>query len=102
MREERVAAEGQHLDPSLCELWHESGHRRQLRGADGREIVGVGEKDGPSPLDVVMESDGSLCRLRHEIRYDISKLQRHWWGEEEEEEALLVAMEASLRVAITD
>lgn len=43
-----VDGQGDHLDASLLELPAALGGTAKLGGADGREVLGVGEQDAPS------------------------------------------------------
>ena len=53
----RVGRQAKQLDAALGELGLELGKGAQLGGAHGREVLRVGEQDGPAALDVAVEVD---------------------------------------------
>ena len=55
------------LRVALFEFGLEAGHVAELGGADGGEIFGVGEEDGPAVADPFVEIDGALGSFGGEV-----------------------------------
>lgn len=62
-----VGAQANELDTASSELGLELGEGAQLGGADGGEVIGVGEEDGPLVTDEVVEVDGTVGGLGVEV-----------------------------------
>lgn len=63
-----VGAQTDELDTAGSELGLELGEGAQLGGADGGEVIGVGEEDGPLVADELVEVDGTVGGLGIEVR----------------------------------
>lgn len=63
-----VGAQTDELDTTSSELGLELGEGTELGGADGGEVIGVGEEDGPLVTDEVVEVDGTVGGLSIEVR----------------------------------
>lgn len=63
-----VGAQTDELDTASSELGLELGEGTELGGADGGEVIGVGEEDGPLVTDEVVEVDGTGGGLGIEVR----------------------------------
>jgi hypothetical protein len=66
-----VDGEADDLGVALRELLFEACHGAELGGADGREVLGVGEENGPAVPDPFMEVDCALRGLGGEIGSNI-------------------------------
>lgn len=64
---DRVGRQADELDAALGELGLELGEGTQLGGADGGEVLGVGEEDNPVVANELVEVDGALGRLGLEV-----------------------------------
>jgi hypothetical protein len=73
----RIDAEADDLGVALLELGLQLRHVAELGGADGREVLGVGEQDGPSVADPLMEVDPAFRGLRREVRRLVAYAQSH-------------------------
>lgn len=62
-----VGAQTDQLDSTSSELGLELGKSAQLSGADGGEVIGVREKNGPAVANVVMEGDGTVGGVSVEV-----------------------------------
>src|SRR5436309_1006196 len=65
------------LDAALAELRLDRRHGAELGRADGREVLRMGEEDGPGVADPVVEADRSFGRLCLEIRCGVAERQCH-------------------------
>lgn len=63
-----VGAQTNELDTARGELRLELGEGAQLGGADGSEVIGVGEEDGPLVTNELVEVDGTVGGLGVEVR----------------------------------
>ena len=57
-----------HLDIALLEFILQGSKGTKLRGANRREVRGVGEEDGPAVADELVEVNVAMCGLGCEIR----------------------------------
>jgi hypothetical protein len=73
----RIHAQSDELGVTLCELGLDLGHVAEFRGADGREVLWMGEQDPPSVADPLMEIDRSLRGLSGEIGRDVVDAKGH-------------------------
>jgi hypothetical protein len=55
-----IDREADDLGSALGELTFEAGHGAEFGGADGGEVLGVGEEDGPVVADPLVELDGAV------------------------------------------
>ena len=55
-----IDREADDLGSALGELAFEAGHGAEFGGADGGEVLGVGEEDGPVVADPLVELDGAV------------------------------------------
>ena len=62
-----VDGEADDLGAALGELLLEAGDGAEFGGADGREVLGVGEENGPAVADPFVEVDGPLGGFGGEI-----------------------------------
>ena len=62
-----VDGEADDLGAALGELAFEAGHGAELGGADGGEVLGVREEDGPVVADPLVEVDGALGGVGGEV-----------------------------------
>jgi hypothetical protein len=74
---DRVDREPDDLDAALVELRLDFRHIAELGGANGREILRMGEQDRPGVSDPIVEVDFAFRGLGFEIRGDIADVQRH-------------------------
>lgn len=89
---EAVGGETDNLDVALVKLGLEAGNNTELGGADGGEVCGVREENGPGVADEIVELDGALGGLGVEVGGDGAKTEgvaigRHlccWLWEREE------------------
>ena len=65
-----VGTQTDELDATLGELWLKLGESTELGGADGGEVIGVGEEDGPLSTEEGVEVDGTVGGLGVEVRGD--------------------------------
>jgi hypothetical protein len=63
-----VGAQTDELDTASSELGLELGEGAELGGADGGEVIGVGEEDSPLVTDELVEVDGTVGGLGIEVR----------------------------------
>lgn len=63
-----VGTQTNELNTTLGELGLKLGEGTELGGADGGEVIGVGEEDGPLVADEVVEVDGTVGGLGVEVR----------------------------------
>ncbi len=63
-----VDAETDHFDTALFEVWLAAGHITQLGGANGREVLGMGEQNRPTITNPFVKTDGAFCRVCCENR----------------------------------
>ena len=63
-----VGAQADELDTTGSELGLELGESTELGGANGGEVIGVGEEDGPLVADELVEVDGTVGGLSMEVR----------------------------------
>lgn len=61
------AYQADHLDAASGELGLQLGEGAQLGGADGSEVIGMGEQDDPIVADEVVEGDGASRGLSLEV-----------------------------------
>jgi len=89
-----IGRDSDDFDVALCEIFGATGDLTELRGADGGEISGMGEKNGlpdaslfeipnkkkkesyPRVTDPVMELDGASGGLSLKVRSNISESER--------------------------
>ena len=62
-----IDGEADDLGSALGELAFEASHGAELGGADGGEVLGVGEEDGPVVTDPLVEVDGALGGVGGEV-----------------------------------
>lgn len=62
-----VGAQTDQLNSTSSELGLKLGESAQLSGADGGEVIGVREKDGPAVANVVVEGDAAIGGVSVEI-----------------------------------
>src|SRR6185436_5146461 len=74
---DRIDAETNDLAAPLVELGLQAGHVAELGRADRGEILRMGEEDGPSRADPLVEVDGPLGGLRSEVWSLAVDPQRH-------------------------
>src|SRR5690606_24134490 len=65
------------LDTAFPELILDTRHGTELGRANGREVFGVAEEDGPAIADPFMEMDRAMCRLGGEIRCGVIDAKAH-------------------------
>jgi len=75
---EAVGGQSDDLDAALREILGPDGNFAQLSGANGCEIRGMREKEGPAVPDPFVELDGTLCGFRVEVWDDGSESDRHF------------------------
>lgn len=73
---EAVSGEADDLDIALIELGLEAGDDTELSGANGSEVCGVREEDGPGVADEVVELDGALSGHGVKVGGDRAKAER--------------------------
>ena len=69
-----VDGQADDLHAPLVELGLGVGHVVELGGADGREVLGVGEQHGPGVAQPVVEFDASLGGVGLEVGGFVAKL----------------------------
>src|SRR5690606_31297737 len=74
---DRIAAQADDLRVALVELGLELRHVAELGRANRGEILRMREEDRPAIPDPLVEVDAALCRVRREIRRDVSDMQSH-------------------------
>jgi hypothetical protein len=74
---DRVDREADDLDAAPVELRLDARHVAELGRADGREVLGMGEEDGPGVADPLVEADPALGGVRLEVRCRVAELQCH-------------------------
>ena len=62
-----IDGEADDLGSAFGEFAFEAGHGAELGGADGGEVLGVGEEDGPVVADPLVEVDGAVRGLGGEV-----------------------------------
>ncbi len=72
-----IDGETDDLCAALRELLLEASDGAELGGADGREVLGVGEENGPAVADPFVEVDGALRGFGGEIGSNIVDAERH-------------------------
>lgn len=63
-----VGTQTNELNSTLGELGLKLGEGTELGGANGGEVIGVGEEDGPLVADEVVEVNGTVGGLGVEVR----------------------------------
>src|SRR5215472_15535327 len=87
----RVDRQAHDLDVSQSEGGLDVRHVAEFGGADGREVLRMGEQHRPGVPDPVVKPDRPLGRLRLEVRCCVADLESHltaplwsldlWWSE---------------------
>lgn len=75
-----VGTQTDELDTTRGELGLKLGEGTELGGADGSEIIGVGEEDGPLVADEVVEVDGTVGGLGVEVRGSRAQTEAVGWS----------------------
>lgn len=62
-----------HLDTALLELLRLAGNLTELGGADGGEVIGVGEEDSPRATEPLVEVDNTPAAIAERRRQLVSE-----------------------------
>jgi hypothetical protein len=71
----RIDAEAHHLCSALGKLLFQAGDGSQFCGANGRDILGVGEEYSPTVANPLMELDRTLGSLSRDVGSNIVDAQ---------------------------
>jgi len=74
---DRIDREAYDLDIALVEFRFEARHGAELGGADRREVLRMGEQDGPRIPDPVMKANVAFSRVCCKIPGGIANLKSH-------------------------
>ena len=77
MAVDRIGAEADQLDVALVEIGLELGGGAELGGADGGEVLGVGEEDAPAVAQPFVEADLAFGGFRLEVGRGVADAQSH-------------------------
>lgn len=75
------------LDTALGELGLQLGKGTELGGADGGEVIGVREEDGPLVADELVEADGTIGGLGIKVRGNRAQTEAAAAGQRRDEES---------------